>query len=68
MCVGEIRRLHIPSNLAYGKIGDGKNVSPGADLIYDVEVVMPSCSHFKNLKMQFFHSIVQFNLCTLHEI
>ena len=39
MCVGEKRRLHIPAALAYGKIGDSKNVPPGADLIYDVEVV-----------------------------
>lgn len=39
MCVGEKRRLTIPANLAYGKIGDGKNVPAGADLIYDVEVI-----------------------------
>ena len=39
VCVGEKRRIHIPANLAYGKIGDGKNVPPGADLVYDVEVV-----------------------------
>jgi len=38
-CVGEKRRLHIPAVLAYGKIGDGKNVPPGADLVYDVEVI-----------------------------
>ena len=39
MCLGEKRRLHIPTTLAYGKVGDNKNVPPGADLIYDVEVV-----------------------------
>ena len=43
MCVGEKRRLTIPSDLAYGKIGDGKNVPAGADLIYDVEVVSLFC-------------------------
>jgi len=39
VCVGEKRRIHIPAVLAYGKIGDGKNVPPGADLVYDVEVI-----------------------------
>jgi len=39
MCLGEKRRLHIPTTLAYGKVGDNKNVPPGADLIYDVEVI-----------------------------
>ena len=39
MCIGEKRRMFIPSTLAYGKLGDSKNVPPGADLVYDVEVV-----------------------------
>jgi len=39
VCVGEKRRVHIPAVLAYGKVGDGKNVPPGADLVYDVEVI-----------------------------
>jgi len=39
VCVGEKRRIHIPAILAYGKVGDGKNVPPGADLVYDVEVI-----------------------------
>ena len=39
ICIAEKRRLHIPAELAYAKVGDGKNVPPGADLVYDVEVV-----------------------------
>eukprot|EP00116_Pleurobrachia_bachei_P011482 sb/3471744/ len=39
ICIAEKRRLHIPAELAYAKVGDGKNVPPGADLVYDVEVI-----------------------------
>jgi len=49
MCVGEKRRLTIPAELAYGKIGDGKNVPAGADLIYDVEVVSCYYTEFYRL-------------------
>lgn len=39
ICVGEKRRIHIPAQLGYGRVGDGKNVPPGANLVYDVEVI-----------------------------
>ena len=49
VCVGEKRRIHIPAVLAYGKIGDGKNVPPGADLVYDVEVVSFILNSYRSL-------------------
>lgn len=39
MCLGEKRRLHIPSHLGYGKTGAGGVIPPNADLIFEVEMV-----------------------------
>jgi FKBP-type peptidyl-prolyl cis-trans isomerase len=36
---GEKRRLHVPSNLAYGNAGYGKDVSPNTDLDFEIELV-----------------------------
>jgi FKBP-type peptidyl-prolyl cis-trans isomerase len=38
MKVGEVRRIYIPSELAYGESGNG-SIPPNADLIFDVEVM-----------------------------
>ncbi|XP_062589992.1 FK506-binding protein 2-like [Saccostrea cucullata] len=45
MCVGEVRVLTVPSNLAYGEEGHGANngflepVPPNSELIYEVELI-----------------------------
>ena len=39
MCVGEKRRLEIPSNMGYGPAGAAGVIPPDADLIFEIELV-----------------------------
>ncbi|KAI8924578.1 hypothetical protein BC831DRAFT_427710 [Entophlyctis helioformis] len=39
MCIGEKRRLTIPSSLAYGDRGAGADIPAGAALVFDVELL-----------------------------
>jgi len=39
MCVGEIRTLTVPANMAYGDLGAGYVIPPKSTLIFDVELL-----------------------------
>lgn len=39
MCVGEIRKLTIPSEYAYGDVGAPPDIHPGATLVYELELL-----------------------------
>lgn len=39
MCIGEVRRIVIPSEMGYGNNGTGNIIPPDATLIFDVELL-----------------------------
>ncbi len=39
MKVGGMRRLIIPSELAYGSVRASKNIPPNSDLVFDIELI-----------------------------
>lgn len=39
MKIGSKRTLYIPAKLGYGSRGSGRSIPPGADLIFDVELL-----------------------------
>lgn len=39
MCVNEVRKLQIPSHMAYGETGAGTIIPPGADLVFETKLV-----------------------------
>ncbi len=51
MCVGERRRLTIPSDLGYGSHGSGASIPGGATLVFDVELLEVSFTWFLPLSL-----------------
>ena len=47
MCIGERRRLTIPSGKGYGDSGSGAKIPGGATLVFDIELL-----EIKNRKPQ----------------
>ncbi len=39
MCVGEKRKITVPSDLAYGQVGAPPHIHPGATLVFDIELI-----------------------------
>lgn len=39
MCIGEIRKLTIPSDLAYAYEGAPPKINPGATLVFEIELI-----------------------------
>lgn len=39
MKIGGLRRLIIPSDMAYGSVRAAKNIPPNSDLVFDIELV-----------------------------
>ena len=38
MCIGEIRKLIVPSDMAYGNEGSAMQIPPNATLVYEIEL------------------------------